>query len=156
MSKKRNIKEIFIHCTDSDDSLDIGFREIDQWHKERGWLSQSGVSCGYHYIVRRDGVVERGRFDWENGAHVRGRNKRSLGVVWVGRNEITPKQFKSMLALVRGLMNQYNVDIEDVLGHSEVDHIKTCPNLDMLKVRGNLLFTRTDDMSEELKELIKK
>ena len=156
MAKMRKIDEIFIHCTDSDDSLDIGFAEIDSWHRDRGWLSDSGVSCGYHYIIRRDGRVERGREDWERGAHVKGWNKRSLGIAWVGRNEISPKQFKTLLVLTRGLMNQYDVDIEDVLGHCEVDHHKTCPNLDMLKVRGNLLFTREDDMPEELKALIKK
>ena len=155
MSKNRNIKKIFVHCTDSQDSLDIGFREINEWHKKKGWLSKSGISCGYHYIIRRDGRVERGRNDWENGAHVKGHNKTSIGVVWVGRNDMSQAQYDVLLPLLRGLMNQYNVDIENVLGHGEVDHFKTCPNLNMLKLRGNLLFTSADKITDQLKEIMK-
>lgn len=146
----RTIKRIVVHCTDSDDSLDIGFREIDQWHKERGWLSKSGISCGYHYIIRRDGSIEKGRQDWENGAHVKGHNKTSIGVVWVGRNQIADKQYQALMKLLRGLMKQYSVDIEDVLGHTELDHLKTCPNLNMLKLRGNLLFQKYDEEVDAL------
>lgn len=142
---KRKIKKLIVHCTDSPDDLDIGFQEIDQWHKERGWGSPSGVHCGYHYIIRRDGRVERGRPDHERGAHARGHNTSSLGIVWVGRKVITPEQYKTMLSLLSGLRHQYKVDIENVLGHCEVNHLKTCPNIDPVKLRGNLLFKRHDD-----------
>lgn len=140
----RTIKKIVIHCTDSDDSLDIGFREINQWHKERGWLSASGISCGYHYIIRRTGVVERGRPDADRGAHVAGHNAESIGITWVGRRELSQKQYESMMALIRGLMHQYTVDITHVVGHYELDSKKTCPNLNMDKLRANLLFPGGD------------
>mgnify|MGYP000216638173 CR=1 FL=1 len=29
----RHIKKVIVHCTDSDDSLDIGYKEIDEWHR---------------------------------------------------------------------------------------------------------------------------
>ena len=138
----RTIKRIVVHCTDSDDSLDIGFREINEWHKERGWMSPSGVSCGYHYVIRRNGVLERGRPDEETGAHVRGWNHDSIGIVWVGRKKMDPRQEKTLLPVVRGLMNQYMVDITNVFGHYELDPGKTCPNLDMNRVRAELLFSK--------------
>jgi len=137
----RKIKSLIIHCTDSDDSLDVGFREINSWHKDRGWLSPSGVHCGYHYIVRRDGLVERGRPDEEIGSHVKGHNSNSIGIVWVGRKAISDSQIRSLKALIRGLCNKHDLDVtDDVFGHYEFDDNKTCPNLDMVKLRAELIF----------------
>lgn len=136
----RAINKIVIHCTASDDSLDIGFREINQWHKDRGFLSPSGIHCGYHYIIRRNGTTERGRPDSEAGAHVSGHNAKSLGICWVGLNTPSQKQLETLFALTRGLMNQYKVSIDNVVGHYELFSGKTCPNLDMNKFRAELLF----------------
>lgn len=141
----RNIKEVFIHCTDSEDSLDIGRREIDEWHRQRGFLSDSGISCGYHYIVRRDGRVEIGRPESETGAHVKGRNSNSIGIVWIGRKQIGANQLKSLLKTVKRTMIRYNIPIDKVFGHCEVDPNKTCPNLDMTFIRAELLFTEVDE-----------
>lgn len=137
----RKIKYLVVHCTDSPDDLDIGFKQINEWHKERGWLSsKSKVSCGYHYVIRRDGRVERGRLDEENGAHVKNRNRDSIGIVWVGRKSPTNAQYNTLMTLINGLRDKYDIDIENVIGHCEVDHLKTCPNIDMVRLRGNLLF----------------
>jgi len=151
----RNIKKIVIHCTDSDDSLDIGFKEINEWHKERGWLSPSGISCGYHYVIRRNGKIEAGRPEIERGAHVKGHNRDSIGIVWVGRKDPSREQYKSLLALTRTIINRHNIDIENVLGHTELDHLKTCPNLSMVKFRGDLLFVKYEDVKESVKGLFK-
>lgn len=137
----RKIKHLVVHCTDSPDDLDIGFKQINEWHRQQGWLSsKSKVSCGYHYIVRRDGRVERGRLDEETGAHVKSLNKDSLGVVWVGRKSPTNAQYNTLMTLINGLRDKYDIDIENVIGHCEVDENKTCPNIDMVRLRGNLLF----------------
>lgn len=140
----RKIKKIVIHCTDSEDSLDIGFREINQWHKERGWLSQSGISCGYHYIIRRNGKIEKGRPLEEAGAHVSGHNSTSIGIVWVGRKNISPGQMGRLLSLTRWLMQEFAVEPDQVFGHYELNPGKTCPNLDMNKVRAELLFSKPE------------
>ena len=129
-----------MHCTDSDDSLDIGRKEINDWHKQRGWLSPSGVSCGYHYIIRRNGHIEHGRPPHELGAGVKGENKDSIHVVWVGRKEIAPAQLKSLQSHVKRLLDAYDLEIVDVYGHYEFNLDKTCPNLDMNKFRAELLF----------------
>ncbi len=151
----RKIEQIFIHCTDSPDSLDIGFKEINQWHKEKGWRSHpSGISCGYHYVVRRDGRVEKGRPDSERGAHVYGHNTKSIGVVWVGKNDIDRKQYIALLDLLANLMDKYDIDVENVLGHCEKDHMKTCPNLDMLRVRGDVIFRNLTDIDAMIKDII--
>jgi len=132
----REINKIVIHCSDSPDSLDIGVREIRDWHKQRGWSD-----IGYHYVVRRDGTVESGRPIEIKGAHVKGHNSDSIGICWVGRKDIDDKQLKSLRAIIRAFAGKYKLDVvDDVFGHYELDNKKTCPNLDMVKFRANLVF----------------
>ena len=148
----REIKQIFIHCTASEDSLDIGAKEIRALHTtpKNELVSWNGVKVkgfgwsdiGYHYVIRRNGLVEVGRHPSKIGAHVKNYNSSSIGIVWVGTNKIEPRQETSLLALTRGIMHQYQIDIDNVLGHYEVQPNKTCPNLDMDKVRAELLFTK--------------
>lgn len=139
----RKINKIIVHCTDSDDSLDIGFKEIDSWHRERGWYSKkSNMSCGYHYIVRKRGRVEAGRLESDVGAHCYGQNKSSLGVVWVGRKDMTTEQKQALLKLLRKLIDEHGLKPFDVYGHCEFTDGKTCPNLDMHRLRVDLLFTK--------------
>lgn len=138
----RTIKKVVIHCSDSDDSLDIGYKEIDEWHRQRGWLSDSGISCGYHWIIRRSGRVEKGRPEAEVGSHVQGHNSNSIGIVWVGRKKPDPKQIDKLLKLTKSILNIYRLDPTAVYGHYELDPKKTCPNLDMDWFRAELLFTQ--------------
>jgi N-acetylmuramoyl-L-alanine amidase len=136
----RSIKSIVVHCTDSDDSLDIGFKEINEWHRERGWLSPSGISCGYHYVIRREGKVENGRPLSEAGAHAAGHNAESIGVVWVGRKQPDKEQYDKLVNLVKTLQDMFKIPYDKVFGHCELNSGKTCPNIDMNFLRAELLF----------------
>lgn len=144
----RKIKKIILHCTDSPDTRDIGFEEINQWHKERGWLSKSGVSCGYHYIIRRDGSIEKGRPDEDVGSHAYGENKTSIGVVWVGKSSPSMRQILVIPRLMRYLIDKYNLDSSDVYGHYEFNDQKTCPNMNMNSIRWEVL-TCFDGLNED-------
>ena len=75
----RLINEAIIHCSYTKPSMDIGFDEIDAWHKARGWNG-----CGYHYIIRRNGDLENGRGIAKQGAHTSGHNAESIGICLVG------------------------------------------------------------------------
>ncbi|MDD7726846.1 MAG: N-acetylmuramoyl-L-alanine amidase, partial [Bacteroidales bacterium] len=75
----RKINEIIIHCSDTPAGEDFSAADIDRWHKERGW------SCiGYHYVVRLDGTIEKGRDLSRAGAHCAGHNANSIGVCYIG------------------------------------------------------------------------
>lgn len=138
----REIKGIVVHCSASPDSRDFGFKDINDWHKQRGFKSPTGIHCGYHYIVRRNGTVERGRPDSEAGAHVEGHNSRTLGVVWIGEKTPTSVQYTALVQIVHALMVKYNVKIDKVQGHCEVapESKKACPVIDMNKFRAELIF----------------
>lgn len=79
MRELHDITDIVIHGAWTPPDLDIGAAEIDMWHRNRGW-----AAIGYHYVIRRDGTREEGRPWRKQGAHVRGHNRNSLGIVLVG------------------------------------------------------------------------
>lgn len=68
-----------MHCSATPPEMDIGVDEIRKWHKAQGWSD-----VGYHYVIRRSGLVELGRaLEWQ-GAHVSGHNHEAIGVCLVG------------------------------------------------------------------------
>lgn len=138
----REIKGIVVHCSASPDSRDFGFKDINEWHKQRGFNSPSGIHCGYHYIVRRNGTIERGRPDSEVGAHVAGHNSKTIGIVWIGEKTPTAVQMTALIQMVHALMVKYNVPVEKVQGHREVapESGKLCPVIDMNKFRAEIIF----------------
>lgn len=139
---KRFVDKIIIHCSDTPDSMNIGFREINQWHRERGWLDKnSNISCGYHYIVRRNGKVEIGRPESSVGSHTYGQNRTSIGICWVGRESMTEKQDAAIRKLCRQVIENHDLKPFDIKGHKEYSDSKTCPNIDMDEFRLDVLFT---------------
>ena len=119
------INKIVVHCSDSPHRGDTA-ADVHRWHQERGW---SGI--GYHFTIDEEGMVEQGRPPYWAGAHVRGHNSNSLGVMLFGIDEFTPVQKEALRSLLDELLNLYPE--ATLYGHRDLDHGKTCPNFD---VRG--------------------
>lgn len=134
----RKIAKLVVHCSATPDAMDVGFKEINQWHLEKRWAGRSGIGCGYHFIIRRNGIVEVGRMVNEKGAHVEGENYDSIGVCLVGTHEFHESQIKSLKRVIDGLIGQYPAS--RVYGHREFNSAKlqgkTCPNFDCHVVLG--------------------
>lgn len=80
-------------------------QEIHAFHRVRGW---AGIA--YHYYVRRDGSVYRGRPEWAVGGHTEGHNANSLGVCFEGNFEeetMGAVQLQAGTALVEALRVRY-------------------------------------------------
>ena len=75
----RDIDKIIVHCSATQEGKEINAAEINLWHLKRGW---SGI--GYHYVVLLDGTIEYGRSIYKQGAHVKGGNKGSIGICYIG------------------------------------------------------------------------
>ena len=75
----RSVTEVVVHWAGTYTNQDIGAEEIHEWHKQRGW---SGI--GYHFVIRRDGRLQRGRPLNKQGAHAgdNGHNKYSIGITF--------------------------------------------------------------------------
>lgn len=126
----RKINKLVIHVSDTPDNKDFSAEDIRRWHKQRGWSD-----IGYHFVIRIDGTIEKGRDLEIIGAHTKGYNSNSIGICWVGRKKITPKAFSSLTQLCLVLVDKYNLSCENILGHYELNSHKTCPNLDMEEFR---------------------
>lgn len=126
----RRIDAIIVHCSATKEGQDFRAKDIDRWHKERGFKS-----CGYHYVITLDGSVERGRKDSEIGAHCSGHNAHSIGVCYVGGLDIngkpkdtrTPAQRAALLDLLFLLKQQYPDAV--IYGHLDFAN-KDCPCFD--------------------------
>ena len=130
----RTINKLIIHCSATPETMDIGAKEINRWHKQRGWRG-----IGYHYVIRRNGELEPGRQVSQAGAHARGYNKKSIGICLIGgvdsqtkkpENNFTKEQFGALLQVIKCLRNVF-VDVK-ILGHRDLPHVnKACPCFDV-------------------------
>ncbi len=129
----RPVEYIVVHCSATKPSADIGAAEIRRWHLDRGFSD-----IGYHFVIRRNGVLERGRPLKKPGAHVKGYNRRSIGICWVGGlNNITGKpednrteeQKITLATLVKALKEIW--PYAEVKGHRDFPGVKkACPCFD--------------------------
>ena len=125
MLKSENIKLLIVHCSDTPDDTDIGAEQIHQMHLNFGW---DGI--GYHKIIRRNGEIENGRTEFWIGAHVKGKNKKSLGVCLIGKKVFTHDQFKSLKNILIAWKLKYPK--ASILGHCDSTKTnKTCPNFNV-------------------------
>lgn len=84
---------------------DVSAAEIHGWHLGNGW-----AGIGYHFVIRKDGTIERGRPQETIGAHAQGFNSTSIGINVVGdfQQEIpTQEQVESLARLITYLESQY-------------------------------------------------
>lgn len=126
----RNINEIVVHCAATPEGKHFDVKDIDAWHKKRGW---SGI--GYHYVILLDGTVEKGRPVERQGAHVRGRNKNTIGICYIGgvakdgktaKDTRTPAQKVAMKALLEELLEEHP-KVSKISGHNQYA-AKACPS----------------------------
>ena len=126
---------IVVHCSATRPHQDIGAEEITKWHKAAGFKD-----IGYHYVIRRDGVLERGRPDEAVGSHVKGFNEVSVGICLVGGvkaddpfkpdNNFTPEQFVTLKTLLTKLKEKYPK--AKIQGHRDFPKVgKDCPCFDV-------------------------
>lgn len=131
---------IAIHCSATPATSNVDAAEIRRWHRARGFKD-----IGYHYVIKRDGTVEKGRPDDQPGAHEPKINARSLAVCLVGgsppvsslaykqglgEDNYTAPQWVSLEKLVRSLTAKHPK--AEVLGHRDVPGVrKACPSFDV-------------------------
>lgn len=96
---------------------------IHRWHLGNGW---SGI--GYHFVVRKDGTIERGRPLEAVGAHCTGQNADSIGICFEGdftSEKMSQVQIKAGQDLISYLRNLYGTKIR-ICKHSDL-YATSCP-----------------------------
>ena len=115
-STNRKIDYLVVHCTATREGQHITVEDIRRWHtkpKKQGGRGWSDI--GYHYVIYLDGSIHEGRPVTRIGAHVKGFNKHSIGITYVGgvgenlapKDTRTPQQKASLLWLLDELKCYY-------------------------------------------------
>jgi N-acetylmuramoyl-L-alanine amidase len=120
------IRGLVIHHTGEDD-VDLSAEQIHQLHIGFAW-----AGIGYHFVIRKDGTVERGRPEEYQGAHSPGANGFTLGVHVCGAfaNQLpNDAQMQALTGLLADKCEQYGLDpLSMITGHR--DWLATeCPGL---------------------------
>ena len=133
-------------------------QQVDSWHKGNGW-----TGIGYHFFVRKDGTIYRGRPLWAIGAHVAGKNNCSIGICAEGNYETEkhmPGEQKYAIAELLDYLHKYHFPNAKIVGHRDIG-ASTCPGkyypFEELKNYKTILNNEEDltmSQYEELKEEI--
>lgn len=90
--------------------------DIDKWHKQKDY------SCiGYHFFIKKNGTIYRGRQENAIGAHAYQNNYNSIGICFEGdfeKEQMTDAQVEAGKELVAYIKNKYG--ISKVQKHSDV------------------------------------
>lgn len=73
------IRYIVLHYSATYPDQDMDVNDIRRMH-----LARDFNDVGYHYVIKRDGTIQKGRPDSVVGAHVKGQNTGSLGICCIG------------------------------------------------------------------------
>lgn len=155
MSRYRPLTQItrlVIHCSDTPNGRPYSAADIDQWHRQRKFSRAHNAryglgpwegrglhapdlgAIGYHFVIRTDGVVECGRRLTEIGAHEQRANRNGIGVLLIGRDAFTRKQWRVLRKHVESTQRWrrlHRLPPLEVIGHHELDKHRTCPGFDV-------------------------
>ena len=120
------------------DSTAVDIHQLHQ--KTNGW-----AGIGYHYLIRKDGMIEQGRLPNMIGAHAFQHNKTSVGICVAGNFDIanpTKAQMASVKDLTFWLCRKYGINPDKrhvIVGHRELNDT-SCP--------GENLYRRLDEIRD--------
>jgi N-acetylmuramoyl-L-alanine amidase len=131
---QKDVRYIVIHYTATAVESDFSAADIDAMHKRRGWRG-----IGYHFYIRKNGSIEKGRPLRERGAHVKGHNHHSVGICYeggvhasdphTGLDTRTDAQKAAMVRVIRDMLDRYPG--AQVVGHRDMPGAATqCPGFD--------------------------
>lgn len=154
-----DIKFIVVHYSATYEDQDFTVKDIRRMH-----LARNFNDVGYHYVIRRDGVVEKGRSETTQGAHTLGYNGQSIGICGIGGinrvtgpkkgvNNWTDVQEAAILKLIDELKVKY--PNARVVGHRDLTkdskgRITTeCPGFDVEPWYRQHLVKKVDEKTQE-------
>jgi N-acetylmuramoyl-L-alanine amidase len=135
----RKVSEVIVHATETFTNKDIGSEAI---HSD---MQQNGKRIGYHYVIRRDGRLQRGRPVNREGEHTASHNKNSIGIVMVGGinqssgiespttylspRSFTRAQYTTLEQFLRSFYRRYPGG--QVFGHNDIEESHDDPYFDI-------------------------
>ncbi len=159
LSKRSRTDYIALHHAEASKCT---VQDIDLWHKQNGW-----AGIGYHFFVKKDGTVYRGRPIDSMGAHVSGMNDRSIGICAEGKytTETMPDVQKKAICELLVYLKDNFYPTASIVGHREIGE-SDCPgkNYPLDEIKKNyrniakqegLTMTQYEELSARLDKIEK-
>jgi len=158
LALRRSTNRVIVHHSASSD---VSAATIHGWHLNQSW---SGI--GYHFVIRRNGNIERGRELSAIGSHSGPKgNGDSVGVCLTGNFEIdkpTAAQINSLVWLITRYLEPRYGSLQ-VVGHSDV-MATACPGKNFpwadlkrrLEEDDDMIYKTLNDVPDWGRPLIKK
>ena len=150
----REIKYLVVHCDASRPSNDFDIEDIRRMHmnKPNYWND-----IGYHWFIKRDGTLQKGRDESIQGAHVRDYNRYSIGICMAGglnqetfvpEDNFTEAQYVTLTGLLLDSTSKYpNAKVQ---GHRDFHGVaKACPCYDVIPWWENVLAELDAEIDED-------
>lgn len=123
-------------------------QDIHKWHLENGW-----AGIGYHYFIRKNGEIYKGREDNWVGSHCLGHNTNSLGICFEGAYNVETmpqNQIDAGIELINYLKKKYN--ITKIYKHKDL-YSTDCPgaNFPFNKIISGALATIDNAKASNIK-----
>lgn len=129
----REVKYLVVHCSATRCNRDYTAEQLLRDHKARGFRT-----VGYHFYIRRSGVITQHRRLLEVGAHCRPWNRCSIGICYEGGLDAeghpadtrTPEQYEQLMLLLMKLKKLFPE--AQIRGHRDMPGSipKACPCFD--------------------------
>lgn len=140
-STNREITEIIVHWTEHFNNQDVGSEDI------QAIMSRGGSSIPYHYLIRRDGSIQRGRPTAYNGGSLNNNHEKySIQIAFVGgiaaptgtieyerflsSSSFTPKQISSFQQFCAIAYSAWPG--VQIMGHNDIDKSQIDPGFDVI------------------------
>ncbi len=132
LATARKVSEIIVHCAATPEGRSFDRKDIDAWHKQRGW--PTGI--GYHAVVLLDGAIQVGRPIGQDGIHTAKHNKGTIGACYIGgltadgkhaKDTRTPAQIVALYHLCQRMKAHFAV-AKPIAGHNQYNANKACPS----------------------------
>ena len=141
-NSSRNITEFVVHWTETFKNQNLTAENIHEWHVDKGY-----TGIGYHYIIQRDGKLQRGRPLNLIGDHAPefNHNQYSIGIAFVGGFNCStltknPNRFLSSESFTQSQWTTFGMFCEafytvlpagQAWGHNNVSNLNTDPGFDV-------------------------
>lgn len=158
----RDVSEVIVHATETYTNANIGCEEIHVGHNDKGF---DGIQ--YHYVIRRDGRLQRGRpaDKASQASSVNSHNTRCIDIALVGglncpSGTENPTEYRSAQSFTRAQMNTLEAFLEafyrrypggQVMGHNDLSNEDEDPYFDVIEY-ANTLFRKRNVYTDTLTE----
>lgn len=129
---------VILHSAGTQD-YDLHHPDFDSWTGARVTHEHVNVNGwddnGYHYFIRRSGIIDLCRPEKYIGSHCFGKNSKSLGMCYAGTMKPTLMQIQSILTLASAIRKRFGLGPEDWFAHHDFTDKKICPGFGIELIR---------------------